>query len=89
MENTEKIPAFTKKQCPLASIHPAQENSDCLGESCACYVKIYKPKPIAVFGREFADPEHYLKFEGCGLLNTIPWQHVEYPKEQKNAEAHQ
>lgn len=87
MENTQKISAVTKKRCPIAAAFPNQQNSDCLGEACVVYVKICKPKPIAVFGREFADPEHYLKFEGCGLLNTVPWERVEYPHQEQKKEA--
>jgi hypothetical protein len=33
-----------------------------------------KPKTIVIFDRDFADPEHYLTYEECGLVNIIPWE---------------
>ena len=63
-----------KKLCPFAAAQPNQENSDCLGENCACHVKLIKPNGIRVFGTEFADPERYLTYEGCGLVSIIPWE---------------
>ena len=30
------------KVCPFAAANPQQENSDCLGDACACYVKMHK-----------------------------------------------
>ena len=64
------------KVCPLAAAHPQQENSDCLGEACACHVKIQKPHLIQTGNRSFVDPVNYYRYDGCGLVAHIPWELV-------------
>jgi len=79
-----------KKLCPLAAAHPDMEDAICLGEDCACHVKIHKSNLLSYDGRRFVDPEHYLRYNGCGLVNIVPWEIVEYPKEApKTAEEKQ
>ena len=49
-----------RKVCPLAASHPQQENSDCLGEACACHVKMQKPHLMQTGNTSIVDPESYL-----------------------------
>ena len=64
------------KICPLAAAQPQQENSDCLGEACACYVKMHKPLQLQVANCKFADPEYFYSYSGCGLVTRVPFELV-------------
>ncbi len=64
------------KVCPFASAQPQQTNSNCLGEACACYVKMHKPRVLRIRGIAVADEKFYLRYEGCGLISHIPWNLV-------------
>ena len=59
------------KVCPFAAANPQQENSDCLGDACACYVKMHKPRCIASAEYKMADPEYFYRYFGCGLVSTF------------------
>jgi hypothetical protein len=61
------------KVCPLAAANPQQNNSDCLGEACACYVKMRKQRIFHFGGFEVPDEKFYLRYRGCGLISRIPW----------------
>jgi hypothetical protein len=63
-----------RKVCPLAAAHPEQQNSNCLGEACACYVKMHKPRPLQAGTLTIADPEYFYRYRGCGLVTHIPWE---------------
>ncbi len=79
-----------RKLCPLAAAHPNQEDSTCLGKDCAIYVRVLKPRVMSCFGRDYVDPEHYLAYEGCGLVNAIPWElkeNVQAPKTSEDKQA--
>lgn len=65
------------KVCPLAAANPQQQNSDCLGEACACYVKMRKQRILHVGGLTLPDEKFYLRYRGCGLISRIPWDVVE------------
>ena len=69
------------KICPLAAANPQQMNSDCLGEACACYVKMNKPRVLHIANIDVADEKFLLRYEGCGLVTHIPWDVVK--KEDK------
>jgi hypothetical protein len=78
MEGDNKVGnAKSLKVCPLAAANPQQKNSDCLGEACACYVKMRKPRVLQIGGIVMADETFYLHYEGCGLISRIPWDVVE------------
>jgi hypothetical protein len=71
------------KVCPLAAAHPEQQNSNCIGEACACYVKMHKPRPLQAGALTIADPEYFYRYRGCGLVTHIPWEltkHEDQPK---------
>jgi hypothetical protein len=80
MEGDSKVgnaKSLKAKVCPLAAANPQQENSDCLGEVCACYVKMHKPRVLHIGGCTVADEKFYLRYRGCGLISRIPWDVVE------------
>jgi hypothetical protein len=45
--------------------------ADCLGEKCACHIRMVKPAFIA---EKIVDPEHFYSYEGCGLVVNVPWR---------------
>lgn len=65
-----------RKVCPLAAAQPLQKNSDCLGEACACYVKMQKPRLMQTGNPNLVDPECFYRYVGCGLVAHIPWEPV-------------
>ena len=69
--------------CPFAAAQPQQENSDCLGEACACYVKMHKPRLMETDRCKLADPEYFYRYVGCGLVTPVPWELVR--REEKKA----
>jgi len=82
MEKPVKKPKF----CPLLTIASLKETEiplqECLGEECALYVKIVKARELKAGDITYADPERYLRFEGCGLIKNIPWNFVEFPEKK-------
>jgi hypothetical protein len=64
------------KVCPLAAAHSQQENSDCLGEECACYVKMHKPCLMQTDQSKMIDSEFFYRYKGCGLVTHVPWELV-------------
>ena len=69
--------------CPLAAARTQQENSDCLGEACACYVKMHKPRVMQSDRCKLLDPEYFFRYVGCGLIAHIPWELAKREKDQK------
>lgn len=69
------------KVCPFAAANPQQKNSDCLGESCACYVKIQKP---CLMQTDECEIEIFYRYYGCGLITQVPWELVKR-KDPKNS----
>lgn len=57
------------KFCPFAQ----GEDAACYGESCGCYIVVQKPNILRFLDRRLVDPEHFLEYKGCGLIQTIPW----------------
>ena len=74
-----------KKVCPFAAAHPQQENSDCLGEECACYVKLNKRQLMLAEHCNRPDQEFCYRYSGCGLVTRIPWELVKREATQKEA----
>ena len=74
------------KVCPLAAAHPQQENSDCLGEACACYVKMNKPCLMQTDQCEIVDSEFFYRYRGCGLVAHVPWKLVKREETPKSTE---
>jgi hypothetical protein len=72
------------KVCPLAAAHPQQKNSDCLGEACACYVKMDKQLLMQTESSRLVDPEYFYRYTGCGLVAQVPWELI---KREKNSES--
>jgi hypothetical protein len=72
-----------KKVCPFAAAAPQQENSDCLGEECACYVKLNKRRIMLAEDCSLPDQEFCYSYSGCGLVTRIPWKQVK--REEKKA----
>jgi hypothetical protein len=68
--------SFKVKVCPFAAANPQQTNSNCLGEACACYVKMRKQRILHIGGFEVADKKFYLRYRGCGLITRLPWDPV-------------
>lgn len=68
MENPVKKP--TEKFCPIRQTRPGLEATEyfCLGDKCALYVKGSKQRIMKAGDMTYADPEHYYRFEGCGLI---------------------
>ena len=75
------------KVCPLAAAHPQQENSDCLGEECACYVKLNKRQPMLAEYSNLPDQELNYSYSGCGLVTRIPWELVKREETQKETQS--
>ena len=76
MEGDNKVgnaKSIKTKVCPLAAANPQQNNSNCLGEACACYVKMRKQRVLHVGGFEVPDEKFYLRYRGCGLISHVPW----------------
>jgi hypothetical protein len=71
------------KVCPLAASHPQQENSDCLGEACACFVKMHKPCLIQTDEFEIDNSEFFYRYKGCGLVAQVPWELVKTQRPKK------
>ncbi len=68
------------KRCPLVAAVKPHENGACLGESCACYVKLDNPL-------EPCDARPVYRYYGCGLVSSIPWELVKpEEKPQKSLE---
>ena len=63
---------FKNKICPLTG-------RACLGEHCALYVRVIKPKIIKQGLNEFVDPTGVYVFEGCGLIQQVPWRLQKIP----------
>jgi hypothetical protein len=61
------------KVCPFAAAIPQQKNSDCLGEACACYVKMHKPYLMPT---DQCAPKFFYRYKGCGLVAQVPWELV-------------
>jgi len=52
----------------------------CLGDSCALFVRLWKPKVWEGAGDKYTDQEVYQVYEGCGLIQQVPWAQQEYKK---------
>lgn len=72
------------KVCPLAAANPQQQDSSCLGEVCACYVKMHKQRILHVGGLTVPDEKFYLHYQGCGLISHIPWDIIEFKAKKPN-----
>ena len=70
------------KVYPFAAANPQQKNSDCLGEGCACYVKMHKPSLKQTDQREM---EFFYRYKGCGLVAHFPLELIKR-KDPKNGE---
>jgi hypothetical protein len=66
-----------QKVCPLAKGLPDSESALCIGEKCACHIRVVKPAFIA---KGIVDPEIYYIYKGCGIVRTIPWNRVNRPE---------
>lgn len=74
--NEKKELSPTDKTCPLmifAGVTDPEEVK-CIGENCAAYLKMMKPRVFGAGQNAYPDPETYLRYEGCGLVTLIPWQ---------------
>ena len=76
-----------KKFCPFVNDVP----SECIGEGCACYIKVVKP---IILSKKYGliDENRYYAYKGCGLVRVIPWQiinrdEIKKTPEMKQAEA--
>jgi len=74
------------KVCPLAASHPQQENSDCLGEACACYVKMHKHLTMQTDQGKLGDSEFFYRYMGCGLVAQVPWELVNSEENPKKSQ---
>ena len=74
------------KVCPLAAAHPQQKNSDCLGEACACYVKMHKRKTMPTDQGKLVDSKFFYRYKGCGLVAQVPWELVNREENPKTTE---
>ncbi len=74
------------KVCPFAAAHPNQENSECLGEACACYVKMHKRRLMLAEECRLPDQEFFYRYAGCGLVAQVPWELVRTEDKQKKTE---
>ena len=72
------------KTCPIAAANPQIENSICLGEECACYIKVHKPRVIRTGNLRIVDPHYLLRYAGCGLITRIPFELVKREENTKN-----
>ena len=71
-----EVKSLKAKVCPFAAANPQQQNSDCLGAVCACYVKMRKARLLHIGGCTMVDERVYLCYRGCGLITRIPWDPV-------------
>ena len=76
-----------RKICPLAAANPDVDNSDCLGEACACYVKMHKPRYLPTEQYRIVDPEFFYRYVGCGLITHIPWELAKHELKPKAAKS--
>jgi hypothetical protein len=74
------------KVCPFAAANPQQENSDCLGEACACYVKMHKHRLMQTDQCKMIDSEFFYRYKGCGLVTHVPWELVKREENQTTTE---
>lgn len=69
-----------KKICPLLSSYALAKGIStktampCIGEKCALWISIAK---------DMINPHYRHEYDGCGLVNTVPWKIVKV----KEAEA--
>ncbi len=70
------------KLCPLAAAANPHETGVCLGERCACYIKTSKPRPIKAGEWEYADPDNFYRYAGCGLVSLVHWELVKREEKQ-------
>jgi len=70
------------KLCPLT-------RQTCLGDKCACYLRIMKERILATKEYRFTDPEYYYRYEGCGLMPKIPWKLEKIPETPETPEMRQ
>ena len=71
------------KVCPFAAAQPQQKNSDCLGEECACYVKMQKSLLMQTDSNKLVDPEYFYRYTGCGLVAQVPWELIKHEEKPK------
>lgn len=57
LKTANKPNSITRKLCPFS-------REPCLHQKCALWIKTYK-EPV--------NPLYTLRFEGCGLIQNIPW----------------
>lgn len=71
----KNVNSSTKKTCPLlsADARRAVGWTKCLGDKCALFIKITKPRMFDTGAGSYPDPETYLAYRGCGLIRAIPW----------------
>lgn len=65
----------TEKTCPLLRLQQdvVQMEPKCLGEKCALFVRIWKHRVLEAGQDKYPDSEKYHVYEGCGLIQHIPW----------------
>lgn len=74
------MPESTGKLCPMAIGRPNTESALCREAKCALFVKVVKPAYIA---KGIIDPECFYCYEGCGLVQVVPWK-LENRPEKRN-----
>ena len=62
-----------KKICPFPSNTP-DSIPYCIGEACALYVKLVTPIILTDGKTSYQEPDKYRVFEGCGLIQQVPWE---------------
>lgn len=86
---TEKKAVSPKEKiCPLATAGGGHWHDPplCLGDKCALFINIQKPRLFSAGETAYSDPETKLVFNGCGLIVNIPWSIAEI-KRQKDPSA--
>ncbi len=74
------------KLCPFAAANPQLDSSKCLGEACACYVEMHKPRLIQTDRYSMVDSEFFYRYKGCGLITHVPWQLVKREEKPTSTE---
>lgn len=63
-----------KKACPIL-MGATGTYEDCMEEACALWVKLEK-RTVTPYG--------HWEYEGCGLINTVPWRYAKHDSEAED-----
>lgn len=85
---------MTDKTCPfkqglhfdtrLNGLNVFEIEKKCDRENCQIWVNVIQNRIVQAGQTKFADPDYEYHFQGCGLLQVVPWELVKKEGEKKN-----